>query len=123
MTREELKSVHVGDTLMNGNKMIVVSKHLGDRIEYEEDTHEVNYEYLRNPFKGNKEWESVIPTIRERIEIKSRLPYVTNEKAKKLWEFLEDYIIEEDNNLYIPAFRVLDGLSMIDQEKIAYYGG
>lgn len=123
MTKEELKSVHVGDTLMNGNKMIVVSKHLGDRIEYEEDTHEVNYEYLRNPFKGNKEGESVIPTIRERIEIKSRLPYVTNEKAKKLWEFLEDYIIEEDNNLYIPAFRVLDGLSMIDQEKIAYYGG
>lgn len=103
--------------------MIVVSRHLGDRIEYEEDgyTHEVNYEYLRKT--NNKEWESVIPTIRERIEIKSRLPYVTNEKAKKLWEFLEDYIIEEDNNLYISAFRVLDGLSMIDQEKIAYYGG
>ena len=32
MTKEKLKSVHVGDTLMNGNKMIVVSKHLGDRI-------------------------------------------------------------------------------------------
>ena len=63
-----------------------------------------------------------------RIEIQSRLNYLTDPKAKKLWEFLSGYVNESfdsDNcqsTLVIPAYRVLDALSMINQEYIAYSG-
>lgn len=62
----------------------------------------------------------------DRIEIQSRLKYLTDPKAKKLWEFLSRYVHESfdsDNcqcTLIIPAYRVLDALSMINQEEIVY---
>jgi hypothetical protein len=62
----------------------------------------------------------------DRIEIQSRLKYLTDPKAKKLWEFLSRYVQEHfdfDNShcaLLIPAYRVLDALSMINQEEIRY---
>lgn len=60
------------------------------------------------------------------IEIQSRLKYLTDPKAKKLWEFLSMYVqkrFDPDNSrstLFIPAYRVLDALSMINQEEIRY---
>lgn len=62
----------------------------------------------------------------DRIEIQSRLKYLTDPKAKELWEFLSGYVqVRFDSNscqstLVIPAYRVLDALSMINQEYIAY---
>lgn len=62
----------------------------------------------------------------DRIEIQSRLKYLTDPKAQQLWEFLSGYVQERfdfDNShsaLFIPAYRVLDALSMINQEYIAY---
>lgn len=62
----------------------------------------------------------------DKIEIQSRLKYLTDPKAKKLWEFLSGYvqeIFDSDNcqsTFFIPAYRVLDALSMINQENIAY---
>lgn len=63
-----------------------------------------------------------------RHEITSRLPYVTDPRAQKLWEFLEKYMIVDKENfnndtLTIPAYRVLDALSMINQDKIEYSEG
>jgi hypothetical protein len=61
-----------------------------------------------------------------RIEIQSRLNNLTDTNAIKLWEFLSGYVQESfdsDNcqsTLVIPAYRVLDALSMINQENIAY---
>lgn len=63
-----------------------------------------------------------------RIEIQSRLKYLTDQKAQKLWEFLQDYVYEvfdSDNSngkLVISASRVLDALSMINQDIIRYMG-
>lgn len=89
------------------------AQHLRDRIVYKERglCHEVNHEYLRKPdYKDST--------------IKSRLPYVTDEKAKKTWEFLKDYIrnvdVNGDEHLMIPVSRVLDALSMINQDEITY---
>ena len=61
--------------------------------------------------------------IRARKEISSREQYLTDPKAKKLWEFLIGYChLPKDGNecITIPAFRVLDALSMINQDKIEY---
>lgn len=61
-----------------------------------------------------------------RIEIQSRLKYLTDPKAKELWEFLSGYVhknFDSDNcqsTFVIPAYRVLDALSMINQENITY---
>lgn len=61
-----------------------------------------------------------------RIEIQSRLNNLTDTNAIKLWKFLSGYVQESfdsDNcqsTLVIPAYRVLDALSMINQENIAY---
>lgn len=66
--------------------------------------------------------------ILKAIEIESRLKYLTDPKAKQLWEFLSDYVQQtfDPNNcqstLVIPAYRVLDALSMINQDKIEYSG-
>jgi hypothetical protein len=122
MTKAELKTVRIDDWLVEGTKhFIKVYQHLGDRIVYKENgyTHEVNYEYLHKP------------TIREllmfREEILSRVSYLTDKKAIKLWDFLKKYVQETkdsegDIHLMIPAFRVLDALSMINQDKIEYSG-
>ena len=122
MTKEELKTVRIDDWLVEGEKhFIKVYQHLNDRIVYKENgyTHEVNYEYLRKPTPK----EMVI----FRQEISSRVPYLIDEKAIKLWDFLKMYVqetkdTEGDTYLMIPAFRVLDALSMINQEKIGYSG-
>lgn len=61
--------------------------------------------------------------IRARKEISSREQYLTDPKAKKLWEFLIGYCHlpkNEDECITIPAYRVLDALSMINQDKIEY---
>ena len=61
--------------------------------------------------------------IRGRKEISSREQYLTDPKAKKLWEFLIGYChLPKDENecITIPAYRVLDALSMINQNKIEY---
>ena len=64
----------------------------------------------------------------ETIEIESRLKYLTAPKAKQLWEFLSGYVQQtfDSNNcqstLVIPTYRVLDALSMINQDKIEYSG-
>lgn len=61
--------------------------------------------------------------------IASRLPYITNEKAKKVVEFLFPYLekdykeVYSNGTIYVPMYRVLDALSMIDQEKIQYSEG
>ena len=61
--------------------------------------------------------------IRARKEISLREQYLTDPKAKKLWEFLIGYChLPKDENecITIPAYRVLDALSMINQDKIEY---
>lgn len=63
------------------------------------------------------------------IRISSRIPYITDEKALKLWDFLKGYIDVIHNDEYnkelivIPVFRILDALSMINQDKIDYCEG
>lgn len=56
--------------------------------------------------------------------ITSRLPYIQNETAIRLWNLLKQYnqTVESDggNLSVIPTFRVLDALSMIDSENIGY---
>ena len=56
--------------------------------------------------------------------ITSRLPYIQNETAIRLWNFLKQYnqtVESDDGNLsVIPTFRVLDALSGIDSENIGY---
>ena len=54
------------------------------------------------------------------IEIKSRLKYVTDPKAQNIWNFLVSYLYWADGKISIPAYRVLDALSMINQDKIEY---
>lgn len=54
------------------------------------------------------------------IEIKSRLKYVTDPKAQNIWNFLVSYLCWTDGKISIPAYRVLDALSMINQDKIEY---
>ena len=61
--------------------------------------------------------------IRARKEISLREQYLTDPRAKKLWEFLIGYCHlpkDEGECITIPAFRVLDALSMINQDKIEY---
>lgn len=63
------------------------------------------------------------PTIP--VEIASRLEYITDPTAQKLWNFLVDYqdTYEDKYEIthhVIPTFRVLDALSMINQDKIEY---
>lgn len=55
-----------------------------------------------------------------RIELKSRMKYVTDPKAQDIWNFLIPYLYWDDGKISIPAFRVLDALSMINQDKIEY---
>ncbi len=60
-----------------------------------------------------------------RVEITSRLPYLTSERAKNLWDFLSRYVQETEDaegnkHIMIPAFRVLDALNM--GELLAYTG-
>lgn len=59
------------------------------------------------------------------LEITSRERLLHDTKAIKLWNFLKKYIgielsKDEHENIYIPAFIVLDALSMINQNKIEY---
>lgn len=56
-------------------------------------------------------------------EIKSRLKYVTDTKAQDIWNFLVPYLKWDGYKVTIPAFRVLDALSMINQDRIAYSEG
>ena len=57
-------------------------------------------------------------------EIKSILQYVTDPKAQDIWNFLVPYLRADSSyTVSIPAFRVLDALSMINQDKIAYSEG
>ena len=71
----------------------------------------------------------IMNDLRNEIEITSRLPYITNEKARKVAEFLLDYMhkdykeVYSNGTIYVPMYRVLDALSMIDQEKIQYLEG
>lgn len=54
-------------------------------------------------------------------EIQSRLPYVTDPTAKKLWEFLSNECLYNlADTPFIPADVVLDALIMINQDKIEY---
>lgn len=59
--------------------------------------------------------------------ITSRLPYIQNETAIQLWNFLKQYnqtVESDEGNLnVIPTFRVLDALSMIDSQSIGYSEG
>jgi hypothetical protein len=56
-------------------------------------------------------------------EIKSRLQYVTDPKAQDIWNFLVPYLSWDGYKVTVPAFRVLDALSMINQDRIAYSEG
>ncbi len=62
------------------------------------------------------------PELNAVESVKSRLKYVTDSDAKKIWRFLEQYCNVLDGTATIPAYRVLDALSMIDQDKIEYKG-
>lgn len=58
-------------------------------------------------------------------EITSRLSYLTSEKAKNMWDFLRQYVVETEDaegykHIMIPAFRVLDALGMGDGELTPY---
>jgi hypothetical protein len=67
--------------------------------------------------------EEEIKEIKARKEISLREQYLTDPKAKKLWEFLIGYCHlpkDESECITIPAYRVLDALSMINQDKIEY---
>ena len=59
------------------------------------------------------------------LEITSREQYLDDKKAIKLWNFLKRYVGIElskygQENIYIPAYIVLDALSRINQDKIEY---
>lgn len=61
------------------------------------------------------------------VEITSRLSYLTSEKAKNMWDFLRQYVVETEDaegykHIMIPAFRVLDALGMGEGELLAYTG-
>lgn len=85
----------------------------------------INNEYVDKA--SNEELQSSTK-LEKYIEITSRLPYVTDPTAQKLWKFLEKYSIIDKENFNnetptIPAYRVLDALSMINQDKIEYSEG
>ena len=54
------------------------------------------------------------------IELKSIMKYITDPKAQSIWNFLVPHLYWDDGKVSIPAFRVLDALSMINQDKIEY---
>ncbi len=59
------------------------------------------------------------------VELASRIKYINDPTAKKLWDFLGQYTYSyedkyENSHEVIPTFRVLDALSMINQDKIEY---
>ncbi len=62
----------------------------------------------------------------EEVAIKSRLPYIKNEGAKKVADFLLDYCFKDTEEVYsngsilVSMYRVLDALAMIDQNEIVY---
>lgn len=56
-----------------------------------------------------------------RVKLKSAIKYVTDPKAQNIWKFLQPYLYWDNNDkVSIPAIRVLDALSMINQDKIEY---
>lgn len=63
---------------------------------------------------------------KNRPEVSSRMKYIQDEKAKKVAQFILDYAFVDDKEIYtngavlVPIFRVLDALSMINQEEINY---
>lgn len=63
-------------------------------------------------------------SVVEDISIKSRIKYVTDERAKKVADFLMGYSYKEngEDRFVVPMFRVLDALSMINQDIICYCG-
>jgi hypothetical protein len=61
--------------------------------------------------------------IYEDVSVKSRYQYIKDEKAKEMWKFLKYYVrVDPYGNASIPAFRVMDALSMINQKNIDYCG-
>lgn len=61
--------------------------------------------------------------VEQIAELKSRLQYVTDPKAQDIWNFLVPYLRWDGYKVTVPAFRVLDALSMINQDRIAYSEG
>lgn len=67
--------------------------------------------------------------LKDTIEISSRMLYIKNEKAKRVAEFLLNYMVKDENNVYsngtifVPMYRVLDALAMIDDDVISYREG
>ena len=54
--------------------------------------------------------------IREEVDIKSRLEYITDEEQLKVIEFIMDYSFKDSQEVYtngivlVPLFRVLDAI-------------
>lgn len=64
----------------------------------------------------------------ESIEISSRIKYINDAQALKLWDFLNRFQYKYNDkygseHIVIPSFRVLDALSMVNQDKIEYSEG
>lgn len=106
MTKEELKSVHIGDTIRVGKKKLVeVYQHLGDRIVYKENRHchEVNYEYLHWP-TGEEEIDNttfIVRYINEHIYLGDDpiILYLIK------WYLMSSYTYTSDGKEYQPAFK------------------
>lgn len=70
----------------------------------------------------NNKWEDY-PAI------SSRMKYIQDERAQKVAQFILDYAFTDNKQVYtngtilVPVFRVLDALSMINQDNIEYSEG
>ena len=120
MTASELK---IGDWVLAGGEPVQIQDVCVENSTltvYDDKTDKVK-EYRYNELKP-------IPLTKEILEKNGWVysqPYLTDKKAIKLWDFLKGYVHETkdsegDTHLMIPAFRVLDALSMINQYKIEY---
>lgn len=64
--------------------------------------------------------------IKDAVEVSSRMKYIDNPKAKKVADFIMNYAFRDteqvytNNTIIVPLYRVLDALSMIDQDEIEY---
>jgi hypothetical protein len=106
MTKEELKSVHIGDTIRIGKrKLVEVYQHLGDRIVYKENGnfHEVNYEYVHWPTgeEGIDNTTFIVRYINEHIYLGDDpiILYLIK------WYLMSSYTYTSDDKEFQPAFK------------------